>query len=442
MGDASNRTGGNGALGLADIRGRDADFPDVSVRRPSAYDSIVVNSNGVGAITFAARMARDPEFAGRVVVVAKPVVESRRLNDGCTLRARSVDYYAAANGVSREAVLKATFGSDWRQAETDCQRAGIGVPDATDKSVALGPVIKFMDAASTKADRTAHQPLAYGIRNSRLVAALNDLAKDSGVEFAEPDGGTMDELRAHAKGQRPLIVNGTPKPIGGAAWLHQPEPPQHFVAAAQMAFTAPRRESMGRIGAQDSFVGVINREGALDLCVFYPFQDPLSPDAKFYGIFYRAIVEAPASDKEHQQEVLLDQLVGVAASLGLAPDTPDETMAMAFVPISPWSAQMSRQAGVLDLSRISGGGCPIISGDGMARAGLGGFVAAEALLAGLAPEPAMNRALKRWRQTNHVQYLAMTRAPNFSAFAVRRMPGLAMSGFRLQRNWDMWAGAY
>lgn len=443
MGDGSGNIASDfKALEFADIRGRDAVFPDVSVKRPRAYDSIVVNSNGIGAITFAARMARDPEFAGRVVVVAKPVVESRRLSDGCTLRARSVDYYAAANGVSREAILEATFGAGWRQAETDCQRAAIGTPNALDKGVALGPIAVMMDGTSTKADRTAHQPLAYGIRNSRLVAALNDLAKDSGVIFAEPTGGTMDDLRAFAKGTRPLIVNGTPKPIEGAAWLHRPEPPQHFVAAAQMAFTAPRRESMGVIGAQDSFIGMINRDGALDLCVFYPFQDPLSPDAKFYGIFYRAIRHAPASDKERQQEILQKQLEGVAASLGLAPDTPDETMATAFVPVSPWSAQMSRQAGVLDLSRISGGGCPIISGDGMARAGLGGFVAAEALLAGLAPEPAMNRALKRWRQTNYAQYLAMTRAPSFSVFTMRHAPGFALSGFRLQRRWDMWAGAY
>tara|TARA_R110000868_G_scaffold20217_17_gene85933 strand:- start:15941 stop:17272 length:1332 start_codon:yes stop_codon:yes gene_type:complete len=439
---SGNGAGGLKALGLADIRGRDAVFPDVSVKHPRRYDSIVVNSNGVGAITFAARMARDPEFAGRVVVVAKPVVESRRLSDGCTLRARSVDYYAAANGVSREAVLGAIFGADWRQAETDCQRTAIGIASTPDKSVALGPVTSFMDCALAEANRTAHQPLAYGIRNSRLVAALNDLAKDSGVLFAEPTGETVNDLRAHAKGQRPLIVNGTPKPISGAVWQYQPAAPQHFVAAAQMAFTAPKREDKGVIGAQDSFIGMINRDGALDLCVFYPFQDPLSPDAKFYGIFYRAIRKAAVSDKERQQEILLGELEGVAAALGLAPDTPDETMAMAFVPISPWSAQMSRQSGVLDLSRISGGGCPIISGDGMARAGLGGFVAAEALLAGHAPEPAMNRALKRWRQTNYVQYLAMTRAPNLSAFALRHAPGPAMSGFRLQRKWDMWAGAY
>ena len=439
---SGNGAGGLKALGLAEIRGRDAAFPDVSVKHPRAYDSIVINSNGVGAITFAARMARDPEFAGRVVVVAKPVVESRRLSDGCTLRARSVDYYAAANGVSREAVLEATFGADWRQAETDCQRAAVGTVSTLDKSVVLGPAASFMDAASAKADRTAHQPLAYGIRNSRLVAALNGLAKDSDVLFAEPTGETMNDLRAHAKGQRPLIVNGTPKPISGAVWQYRPAAPQHFVAAAQMAFTAPKREAKGVIGAQDSFIGMINREGALDLCVFYPFQDPLSPDAKFYGIFYRAIRQAAVSDKEWQQQILMGELEGVAASLGLAPDTPDETKAMAFVPISPWSAQKSRQSGVLDLSRISGGGCPIISGDGMARAGLGGFVAAEALLAGLPPEPAMNRALKRWRQTNYVQYLAMTRAPTLSAFTMRRFPGFALSGFRLQRNWDMWAGAY
>ena len=427
---------------LADIGGRDARMPDGTVRGPRLYDSIVINSNGIGAITFAARMARDPAFAGKVVVAAKPVVESRRLDDGCTLRARSIDYYAAANGVSREAVLTSIFGTDWRAAETDRQRAALCVRGADGRGREIVNPVTFMEAGVVKPDRAPFVPFAYGIRNSRLAGALNDLARASGVQFVHEPAATMDDLRALAKGQRPLIVNGTPKPISGAAWQHKPPAPKHFVAAAQMAFTAPWLEAKGKIGPQDSFVGMINRDGALDLCVFYPFQDPLSPNARFYGIFYRAIRHADAAGKAEQQTVLQQQLEDVADALGLSPDDPDETMMHAFVPVSPWRYIPSRQAGVLDLSRISGGGCPIIAGDGMARVGLGGLAAAEAILAGASPEDAMNRALTRWRQTNFVQYVAMTQMPRLSAFAMKKFPGAALAGFGLQRDWDMWAGAY
>lgn len=160
-------------LSMADIRGRDGVLPSGMPKGPVAYDSVVVNSNGIGAITFAARMARDPAFKGRVIVAAKPVAESRRLIDGCTLRARSVDYYAAALGTTREAVLAATYGPDWRQAETDRQRSAFATPFKG--GVAPGPCGVFMS------------------------------------------------------------------------------------------------------GDNDSFVGMVNRDGALDLCVFYPLLDPLSP---------------------------------------------------------------------------------------------------------------------------------------------------------------------
>ncbi|HEY4345304.1 MAG TPA: hypothetical protein VGN05_13220 [Parvibaculum sp.] len=427
-------------LNMADIRGRDGVLPDGRPKGPVAYDSIVVNSNGIGAITFAARMARDPAFHGSVTVAAKPVAESRRLIDGCTLRARSVDYYAAALGTTRKAVLAAIYGPDWRQAETDHQRAALGTPFKG--GVALGPCGVFMTSDKVKADRTAHQPLAYGVRNSRLMAALNDLAGAAGVQFANEPASSYDELRALAKGSKPLIVNGTAKPIEGARAAMAAASPRDFVAGAQMSFTSPRLKEAGNIGPNDSFVGMVNRDGALDLCVFYPLLDPLSPKARFYGIFYRAIRSASEADKAREQQILREQLEGVAYSLGLAPDDPDETFAAAFVPVSPWRYIASRQEGVLDLSRISGGGCPIIAGDGMARAGLGGFAAAEAILAGEAPEPAMNKALTRWRQVNYVQFLAMTRMPNISAFTMKTLPALAFSGFNLQRDWDMWAGAY
>ncbi|MGV8995478.1 MAG: hypothetical protein ACOH12_00855 [Parvibaculaceae bacterium] len=434
-------------LELDDIRGRDGGLPEGSYDASLRYDSVIVNSTGIGAIVFAARMARDPRFAGRVIVAAPPVKETRRLTEGCTLRARTLDYCAYANGTTREAVLAKIYGPDCKQAVTDRQIAALCYPDTDARNATLGPRVTFMQGDDAKPDRTFNQPFAYGVRNSRFMGALNDLAGASGVQFVREPATTFDELRALAKGSRPLIVNGGTKPVEGAAWAFRPEPPKAFVAGSQLAFTAPKREAAGVLGPHDSFVGVVNREGvngvgALDLCVFYPLLDPLSPNARFYGIFYRAIKDADAADKEREQDILLRQAEGVAAAMGLAPDDPDETLARAFVPVAPWRKLQSRQQGVLDLSYINGGGCPIIAGDGMTRASLGGIAAAEAILRGQPPEPAINRALKLWRQINYVQYLTMTGAPNVSVYAMQKFPKLAFSGFKLQRDWDMWAGAY
>jgi hypothetical protein len=428
-------------LGMAEIRGRDATLPKGGPRAPVAYDSIVVNSNGIGAITFAARLARSPEFQGKVVVAAKPVAESRRLIDGCTLRARSVDYYAAACGVTREAVLGEVYGSDWRQAVADRQYAAYCNPDAAGR-ISIDRRTVFMDGENVRRDRTPRQPLSYGVRNSRLMGALNDLALECGVSFVEEPASSYDDLRALAPGQNPLIVNGTPKPIDGAAWREQPPPPRDFVAAAQMAFTSPKLARAGIISPHDSFVGLLKRDGTVDMCVFYPFQDPLSPAATFYGIFFRIVRNGAQADKAREQDILRGELEQVAEALGLSPDAPEETMGTAFVPLSPWRKLGSRQVGVLDLSRISGAGCPIIAGDGMARAGLGGFAAAEAILLGEAPERAMNEALGRWRLNNRMQAFAMTKLPSLTSFLVRTMPGVAFAGIGKARDFDMWAGAY
>ena len=431
------------ALTLEDIRGRDATLPGGAGDGALHYDSIVVNSTGIGAIVFAARMARDPRFQGRIIVAAPPVKETRQLTEGCTLRARTIDYCTAANGTTRRAVLGAIYGNDWRQAETDRQIAALYYPQG--KTGTLDQRVVFMHGNDVKPDRTLNQPFAYGVRNSRLMGALNDLAAASGVEFVREPAVTFDELRALAKGSKPLIVNGGAKPVAGAAFAFQPKPPVAYVAATQMAFTADRREAAGVLGPNDSFVGTVNRDGALDLCVFYPFQDPLSPTARFYGIFYRAIKGATADMadvKKREQDILCDQVTGVADAMGLSPCDPEETMAKAYVPVSPWRNLQNRQQGVLDLSYINGGGCPIIAGDGMTRASLGGLAAAEAILRGQAPEPAMNRALRIWRGVNFVQYHVMTGAPDMSVYSMKHFPKLTFSGFKLQRDFDMWAGAY
>tara|TARA_R110002110_G_scaffold165930_19_gene366382 strand:- start:769 stop:1398 length:630 start_codon:yes stop_codon:yes gene_type:complete len=209
-----------------------------------------------------------------------------------------------------------------------------------------------------------------------------------------------------------------------------------------MAFTAPRLKTAGVLQQRDSFVGFIHRDGALDMGVYYPFLDPLSSNARYCGIFYRIVRDGTEAKRDTHQQSLREEVEAVGDALGLAPDDPDITAAAAWVPVSPWSFTASRQMRVLDLSCISGAGAPIITGDGMTRAGLGAMAAAEALIEGTDPERAMNRALSHYRRLNHLQANAMTRAPGLSAWMLARAPKLAMMGPGRSRDWDMWAGAW
>ena len=423
----------------AAFQGRDGRLVPAKRVAP-VHDSVVINSRGIGAITLATRLAREPAFEGRIIVAGKPVSETRQLIDGCTLRARSIDYYAAASDTSRDDILTGIYGAEWRQAETDRQMASVARME--NGRARLVRVEAWMTNKGVKRDRSEGAPLSYGVRNSRLMAALNEKAASCGVRFDDSGASTYDELRALSNGKNPLIVNGTPKPVAGAAWQHQPPPPKHFVAAAQMAFTAPRLEAAGAIARQDSFIGILNRDGAIDMSVFYPFKDPLSPRAQYYGIFYRIVRTAARPCARDTQRALRAEVEAVGAALGLAPDDADQTSAVAWVPVSPWRFTPSRQRGVLDLSRISGAGAPIITGDGMTRAALGALAAAEALIEGSPPEPAMNRALSLYRRLNMVQAGAMAWTPGFTEWMLSRKPKFALMGPGKSRDWDMWAGAW
>src|SRR5690606_20525755 len=152
--------------------------------------------------------------------------------------------------------------------------------------------------------------------------------------------------------------------------------------------------------------------------------------------------DADEAAREGQQRHLREELEAMGEALGLAPDGAEETAAAAWVPVSPWSYTEGRQEGVLDLSRISGAGAPIITGDGMARAGLGAIAAAEAIIAGEDPERAMNRALTLYRRLNLLQAGAISWTPGMTALLLTHAPKVALAISTKSRDWDMWAGAW
>ncbi len=430
-------------LDTLSIKGRDAHLPLWTNRtppsKPVAYDSAVIVGNGIGAAVMAARLNRASGFAGKVVMVSPPVAESRRLINGVTLRARSVDYYAAALGTTRETVLTEVYGPDWRLATTYRQKVAVAVKEG--HTYRLGKTGTWMTNTGVRHDRSENAPLAYGVRNSRLAGALVSLATKAGVRQIGDDINDLPTLRTLAPGKAPLIVNARPKLLDNAAVAWQAPAPKEMVLAAQMTFTDQSRASKGILERHDAFCSFVHRDRGLDMAVLYPFQDPLSPLARYYGIFYR-VAKTGSFDKDHEYACLTDEITGVGNTLGLEPHDMAETMGRASVPCLPWRGLQNRQQGVLDLSYIYSGGAPIITGDGMARSAVAVTAAAEAIICGRDPVPEMNRSLARYRFLNWGQCRLMTHFSGLTAGMVGLAPSLALAGPGYSRNWDMWAGAY
>jgi len=150
--------------------GRDAPLPawlaraNAEPERPR-FDSVVVRGNGVGALVCAARLARSKTLEGRVRIAAPRPAESRRLINGCTLRARSLDYYAAALGLETEVLVQSLFGAQTGVAETWSQRFALAREEAPGR-FSLGPIFQWMGNDSRQ------RILAYGVRNGHLVGRL------------------------------------------------------------------------------------------------------------------------------------------------------------------------------------------------------------------------------------------------------------------------------
>lgn len=428
------------------LRGRDCKFPTwLANHEPDgsncAYDSLVLNSTGISALTLAARCAQSETFRDAVHIYGKPVEEDRRLRAGVTLRARTLDYYAAACNVSRSDLLSRLYQCDANEAATYEQRYAMTIGNPKD-GFRFAKKVSWMNSNAKRKNRTPGVSLAYGVRNSRLNRALQDLAVEAGVTLHPEPNLDAPTLISKACGSRPLIVNGTPMPLNEAPLIADRIAPTQCVVAAQVPFTAPSIEQRGVIDAHSSFVTLSHRDGAMDMGVFYPFRDDLSPEATFYGIVYRVIPGPKDVDKEAEQAFLFNTLIGIGDALGLEPLDPEETRGLACVPVSPWKNTANLHDGVLDISRLSGAGAPIITGDGMTRAAVAGYVGAEALLAGQDPVDTINQSLHHYRQVNWELCLMMTRFSGVAAILMRNFPGAFMKRNGATYYRDMWAPAH
>jgi hypothetical protein len=410
--------------------GRDAPLPawlkggNAMPERPR-FDSVVVRGNGVGALVLAARLARTDALKGRVRIAAPRPVESRRLVNGCTLRARSLDYYGAALGCTPASLVEALFGARAEVAEARAQRVCLAREEAPGR-FALGAITRWMGA-----DHDSDPVVSYGLRNGHLVGLLAERVAALGVPFDDDTPETFEACLRRADGDRPLVVNGSHAPVSD---LSQGPAPERFVVASQLPL---RRRSDSPLPSRSSSVVLRRRERAFDTGVFYPFADPLTVDADYYGIVFRVVRPDAGFEKPAALAAMRGVVEGVADALGMDPVDADETRGEAMVPCFSWGDVGTPRPDWLDLHRTYSACTPIITGDGMARAGLAGWVAAEAILAGEDPVPITNRSLRLWRRANREFHGGMTRLSGIGERLLRLAPGLMK---HVGAKPDMWAG--
>jgi len=398
-------------------------------RGTCAYDSAVIAGNGIGALAFAGWLSQSPLFEGKVTVVAPPVVESRRLINGVTLRGRAVDFMSAALDTTLDDILEEMSGST--DTPPVCYRQTAAM------ALQRGQSWRFGRRGQWQNGLPDNRPIAYGLRNSRVVGGMRELASKLAIEFVDEKVESASHLRSFSAGRHPLLVNATTVPtlIGGEA-----KPPKRMVFGVQAPFIVPERGVSYPLEAETAFAPVVRRAGTIDVGYFTPFRDPLSPRSTWYGIYARVVDRNATFNKDAELRIMTEQLFGVAAAMNLLPDDPEETLGRAFVPASPWGAVAPSAPGTLELKRHYASGAPVFYADGMVTSLAGGVVGAEAVIRGVNPDDAIRAALRPWRRHNLLWFLETNKIPLLSEMLVRANPAAAMA-YPHTAGMNLWASA-
>ena len=407
------------------------DFLDraISGRGMCVYDSAVVAGNGIGALAFAGWLAQSPLFEGKVTVVAPPAVESRRLINGVTLRGRAADFMSAALDTTLDDILEVTSGS--------AQLPPVAYRQAAAMAIQSGSSWRFSRRGQWQNTLSANRAIAYGLRNSRVVGGMRELAAKLAIEFVDERVESAAHLRSFSSGRHPLLVNATTVPglIGGPA-----TPPKRMVLGVQVPFIGPDRGVSYPLEAETAFAPVVRRAGAIDVGYFTPFRDPLSPRSSWYGIYARVVDPNGTFNKDAELRIMTEQLFGVAAAMNLIPDDPEETLGRALVPASPWGTVAPSAPGTLELKRHYSGGAPVVYADGMVTSLAGGVVGAEAVIRGVNHDEAIRAALRPWHRHNLLWFLELNKIPLLSEMLMRANPAAAMA-YPHTAGMNLWASA-
>src|ERR1700733_3344693 len=394
-----------------------------------AYDSAVIAGNGIGALAFAGWLAQSPLFEGKVTVVAPPVVESRRLINGVTLRGRGIDFMTAALDTTLDEILEVTSGS--------ADSPPVAYRQAAAMAVQQGQSWRFTKRGQWQNALAAERPISYGLRNSRVVGGMRELASKLPIEFVDERVESASHLRSFSAGRHPLLVNATTVPtlLGGEATL-----PKRMVLGVQAPFIASEGGVSYPLEAETAFAPAVRRAGAIDVGYFTPFRDPLSPRSTWYGIYVRVVDREAPYSKEAEHRIMTEELFGVAQAMNLIPDDPEETLGRALVPASPWGAVAPSAPGTLELKRHYSGGTPVLYADGMVMSLVGGVVGAEAVIRGVNPDDAIRRALRPWRRHNMLWYLETSKTPFVSDMLLRTSVAAAMA-YPHTAGLNLWASS-
>lgn len=348
------------------------------------YDSVVIAGAGFTASIMAARLARSEEFHGKVVLAGPRAEESRKLKDGATLRGHGADYICYALGVPHYAYVDALYGDI-----IDCR--GVGTRNVlTMAAKSPSGAYEFARIAPWQGGRTGYpRPLYYGARNSRMQGAMHELMDRAGVIEVPEAISSLDQAHALAPGKRPLIVNAS----HNTALLSGKAPQADWATIAVQAPLVVRPDGFRNVDSNTALFAGVLRNSRVDVGLFNPFGDPLSPRASFYGITVGEVSHRAGFDKQREIDVLTEELYGIADAMGMDVDDPDETLTSGFVPGSPWKAPKS-VPGTLELQLIAHQGVSATFSDGMTSGASAAVAAAEAVIRGTDPDRAARRAVR------------------------------------------------
>jgi len=348
------------------------------------YDSVVIAGAGFTASIMAARLARSEQFHGKVVLAGPRSEETRKLKDGATLRGHGTDYICYALGVPQYAYVDALYGDiiDGR---------GVGTRNVLTMAK-KGPrgTYEFARIAPWQGGRTGYpRPLYYGARNSRMQGAMYELMDRTGLIEVPEAVNSLDDAYALAPGKRPLIVNAS----HNSALLSGKAPQVDWATVAVQAPLVVRPSGFRFVDSNTALFAGVLRNSRVDVGLFNPFGDPLSPRSTFYGIMVGEVSHRAGFDKQREIDILLDELYGIADTMGMDLDDPDETLTTGFIPGSPWKAPQSKP-GTLELQLIAHQGVSATFSDGMTSGASAAVAAAEAVIRGTDPDRAARRAVR------------------------------------------------
>jgi len=377
------------------------------------YDSVVIVGAGFSASVMAARLARSEQFHGKVVIAGPRTEESRRMKDGATLRGHGTDYICYALDVPQNAYVDALYGDivDGR---------GIGTRNQVTMAT-KGPsgAYEFGRIASFQGGKKGFaRPLFYGARNSRMQGAIYELMDRDGVIEAPEAVTSLDEAFSLAPGKRPLIVNAG----HNSGLLSGRAPEVDWATSAVQAPLKVRAGGFKTVETNASLVATVRRRNKVDVGLFNPYGDPLSPNSTFYGIIVGQVSKRAGYDKQQELKEITEELYEVADALGMDVDDADETLFAGMIPGAPWKAPASAP-GTLELQLIAHQGVSATFSDGMTTGASAAVAAAEAVIRGLDPDRAARRAVREVTRDRRIWNIERNKIGPLYDLLIRTAPG-------------------